>query len=179
LRLQRDILCFEAAMVDARVDVEFGEPLIGEFRPAFAPTLDHLSAVPLPDLLAKTVLVHRAHGQHDMGMRFGHAVLGHVPMHIEIGDHAPIDEFAPNEVAGQFDALHLAHLARDGEFDLTGKLGIFADFARLDIVPESFAVAPALRRILRQHHLGMDDAALGGEIVATINPLVAQPEPER
>ena len=108
LRLQRDALRFEAAMVDARVDVEFGQALIGKLGPAFAPALDHLGAVPVPHLLAKTVLVHRAHGQHDMGMGFGHAVLGHVPMHIEIGDHAPIHELGPNEVAGQFDALRLA-----------------------------------------------------------------------
>ena len=175
LRLQRDALCFQAAMVDPRVDVEFGQPLIGKLGPAFAPALDHLGAVPVPHLRAKTVLVHRAHGQHDMGMGFGHAVLGHVPMHIEIGDHAPIDEFGPNEVAGEFDALCLRHLARDGEFDLAGKLGVFADFERLDIVPQPFAVAPCLRRILRQHHLGMDDAALAGKIVAAIKPLVAQP----
>ena len=175
LRLQRDALRFEAAMVDPRVDVEFGQPLIGELGPAFAPALDHLGAVPVPHLRAKTVLVHRAHGQHDMGMGFGHAVLGHVPMHIEIGDHAPIHEFAPNEVAGEFDALRLSHLARDGELDLAGKLSILADLERLDIVPEPFAVAPRLRRILRQHHLGMDDAALGGKVVATVKPLVAQP----
>ena len=95
-----------------------------------------------------------------MGMGLGHAVLSHVPMHIEIGDHAAIHEFAPNEVAGEFDALRLSHLARNGEFDLASQLGIFADFERLDIVPEPFAVAPHLRGVLRQHHLGMDDAAL-------------------
>src|SRR5437899_8886935 len=103
-----------------------------------------------------------------MGMRFGHAVLAHIPMHIEIGDHAPIHEFAPNEVAGELDTLCLTDLARDGEFDLAGKLGVLADFARLDIVPEPLAVAPYLRRILRQHYLGMDDATLGGKIVAAI-----------
>ncbi len=170
-----DALRFQAAMVDARVDVEFGQPLVGKLGPAFAPALDHLRAVPVPHLRAKTVFVHRAHGQHDMGMRFGHAVLGHVPMHIEIGDHAPIHELGLHEVAGQFDALRLRHLARNGEFDLAGKLGVLADLERLDIVPEPFAVAPCLRRILRQHHLGMDDAALGGKIVAAIKPLVAQP----
>ena len=162
-------------MVDARIDVEFGQALIGDLRPAFAPALHHLRAVPVPHLPAKAVLVDRAHGQHDMGMGFGHAVFGPVPMHIEIGDHASIDKFAPNEVAGQFDAVAFTHLARDGEFDLAGKLGVLADFKRLDIVPEPFAVAPSLRRILRQHHLGMDDAALGGKIVAAIKPLVAQP----
>ena len=53
--------------------------------------------------------------------------------------------------------------------------GIFADFERFDIVPQSFAVAPRFRRVLRQHHLGMDDATFGGEIVAAIQPLVTQP----
>ena len=45
-------------MVDARVDVEFRQALIGELSPAFAPALDHLGAVPVPHLWAKTVLVH-------------------------------------------------------------------------------------------------------------------------
>ncbi len=162
-------------MVNARVDVELGQALIGDLRPAFAPALHHLNAVPLPHLLAKAALVHRAHGQHDMGMGLGHAALGHIPMHIEIGNHAPIDEFAPNEVAGQFDPLSLCHLTRDGKFDLAGKLRILADFKGLDIVPEPLAVAPFLGRIFRQHHLGMDDAALGGKILVTAEPLVAQP----
>ena len=42
LRLQRDALRLQAAMVDARVDVEFGQALVGQLGPAFAPTLDHL-----------------------------------------------------------------------------------------------------------------------------------------
>jgi len=175
LGLQRDALRFQAAMVDPRVDVEFRQPLIGKLGPAFAPTLDHLRSVPVPHLRAETVLVRRPHRQHDMGMRFGHAVLAHIPMHIEIGDHAPIHEFAPSEVAGQFDALRLTHLARDGEFDLAGKLGVLADFERLDFVPEPFAVAPCLRRIFRQQHLGMDDAALCRKIMAAVKALVAQP----
>src|SRR5579863_8515038 len=33
LRLKCDALCFKAAMVDARVDVEFGQALIGELGP--------------------------------------------------------------------------------------------------------------------------------------------------
>ena len=86
-----------------------------------------------------------------------------------------INEFGLHEVADEFDALALRHLARDGEFDLAGKLGILSDLERLDIIPEPFPVAPCLRRIFREHHLGMDDAALGGKIVAAIKPLVAQP----
>ena len=81
----------------------------------------------------------------------------------------------PNEVAGQLDALRLRHLARNGEFDLAGKLRVLAHLERLDIVPQPFAVAPGLRRALRQHHLGMDDAALVGKVVAAIKPLVVQP----
>jgi hypothetical protein len=175
LRLQRDALRFQAAMVDPRVNVEFRQPLIGKVGPAFAPALDHLRAVPVPDLRAETVLVHRAHGEHDMGMGFGHVVLAHIPMHVEIGDHAQTYELRPREVAGEFNALRLRQFARNGEFHFAGKLGVLADFERLDIVPEPFAVAPCLRRIFRQHHLGMDDAALGGKIVAAIKPLVAQP----
>ena len=110
-----------------------------------------------------------------MGMGFGHAVFGHIPMHIEIGDHAPIDEFASNEIAGKLNPLSLCHLAWNGEFDLAGKLSIFPDFERLDIVPQPFAVAPCSRRILRQHHLGMNDAALSGKVVAAVEALVAQP----
>jgi hypothetical protein len=100
LRLQCDALRLQTAVVNARVDVEFGQALISKLRPAFTPARDHLRAVPVSHLLAKTVLVYRAHGQHDMGMGFRHAVLGHIPMHIEIGDHASIHEFAPDEVAG-------------------------------------------------------------------------------
>ena len=57
LRLQRDALRLKAAMVDARVDVEFGQALIGKFGPTFAPALHHLRAVPVPHFWAKTVLV--------------------------------------------------------------------------------------------------------------------------
>jgi Conjugal transfer protein TraD len=106
---------------------------------------------------------------------FGHAVFAEIPMHIEIGDHAPLHEFGPDEVAGEFNALCLRHLSRDGEFDLAGKLGVFPDFERLDIVPEPFSVAPCLRRIFGQHHFGLDDAALSRKIVTTLKPVVAQP----
>src|SRR5258707_13629197 len=67
LRLKCDALCFQAAMVDARVDVAFGKALVGKLRPALTPALPHLRPVPLPALLAKTVLVRPPHGQPDMG----------------------------------------------------------------------------------------------------------------
>ena len=110
-----------------------------------------------------------------MSMGFGHAVLADVPMHIEIGDHALIDELGLHEVTGELDALALTHLARKSEFDLAGELRVPPDLERLDIVPQALAVLPRHRCIFRQHHLGMDDAALAGKIVAAIKPLVAQP----
>ena len=96
-------------------------------------------------------------------------------MHIEIGDHALIDKLGLHEVAGQFDALRLCHLARNGELHLAAKLGVLPFLERLDIVPEPFAVAPFLGRVLRQHDLGMDDARLVREVVVTVQPVVAQP----
>ncbi|MEF2559316.1 hypothetical protein VQ044_24690 [Aurantimonas sp. C2-5-R2] len=106
LRLKPDALCFKAAMIDARVDIEFGQPFIGEFRPTLPPALHHLGSIPVADLPAKAVLVpiylNLAHGEHDMGMGLGHSVLADVPMHIEVGDHALIDEFRLREVAGEF-----------------------------------------------------------------------------
>jgi hypothetical protein len=74
-----------------------------------------------------------------------------------------------------FDALCLRHLARNGEFHFAGKLGVFPDFGCLDSVPKPFAVAPCLGRVVRQHHLGMDDTTLGGKVVAAVQALVAQP----
>ncbi len=175
LRLQRDAPRFKAPMVDPSVDVEFRQPFVGQLRPAFPPAFDHLGAVPVPHLRTEAVFVHRAHRQHDMRVGLGAAVLGHVPMHIEVGDHAPVDELGLHEVAGEFDALRLRHLARKREFHLAGELCVLPDLEGLDIVPKPFAVAPRLRRILRQHDLGMDDAALGGKIVAALKPVVAQP----
>lgn len=77
--------------------------------------------------LAEAVLVHGSHGQHDMGVGLGRPILGHVPMHIEVGDHALIDKLRLHEVAGEFDALGLRHLARKGELDLAGEPGVLPD----------------------------------------------------
>ena len=100
LRLQREALGFQTAMIDSRVDIELGQALVGELRPAFAPALDHLRAIPIPHLLAKAVLVDRAHRQHDMSVGLGQSVLGPVPMYIEIGNHAQTHELGSNEVPG-------------------------------------------------------------------------------
>ena len=137
-------------MIDARVNVEFGKPLVDMIGPAFPPALDHLRPVPVAHLLAETVFIHAAHGEHHMGMGLGVAVLGKIPMHIQIGDHALIDEFRLCEVAGKGNPLFLAHLARNGEFDLARKLRILAHLECLHIVPEAFAVGPDFGRTVRQ-----------------------------
>ena len=175
LRLKTDALRLKAAVVDPRVDVEFGKTLVDVIGPAFAPTFDQLGAVPLPHLLAEPVVVHAAHGQHDMGMGFRHSVFADIPMHVHIGDHALIDKFGLGKIAGQFDALALRHLTRKGELHLAAKLGVLPFLERLDIVPKLFAVVPFLRCVLRQHDLGMDDAALGGKVLIAAQPVVAQP----
>jgi hypothetical protein len=175
LRLKHDALHFKAAMVDPRVNVEFGKALVDVIGPPLAPTLHHLGAVPVPHLRAEAVFVHRPHGEHDMGMGLGHPVRADVPMHIEVGDHALIDKLPCHEIASQFDALALCHLARNGELHLAAKLGVLPFLERFDIVPELFAVGPFLRRLLRQHDLGMDDAGLGGKVLIVAQPVVAQP----
>jgi hypothetical protein len=148
---------------------------LAKLRPAFAPALEQVGAVPFPHLGAEAVLVHGPHRQHDMGMGFGQAVVGPVPMHVEIGDHAPVDELSSHEVAGQLDRLRLRHLARQGELQLARELRVAAEFAGLDRVPEPFPVGQDIRRTLGQQHLGMHDAALGGEVVTALDPVVPEP----
>jgi hypothetical protein len=96
-------------------------------------------------------------------------------MHVEIGDHALFDELALHKIASEFDALRLAHLTRDGEFHLAGKLRVPADLAGFYGIPECGAVAELLGRTLRQHDLGMDHARLVGEVVMAPEPLVGEP----
>jgi len=57
LRLQRDALRFQAAMVDPRVDVEFARRSLASSGPAFAPALDHLRCGSSPAPSTKAVLV--------------------------------------------------------------------------------------------------------------------------
>ena len=110
-----------------------------------------------------------------MGVGLGPPVLGHAPMHIEVGDHALIDELGLHEIAGEFDALRLGHLARKGELDLAGKLRVLPPSKASTSFHSRSRSRHRFRRILRQHDLGMDDAALVGEVVAALKPVVAQP----
>ena len=79
-----------------------------------------------------------------MGVRLRLAVRPDVPMHIEIGDHPPINELGLDKIPRQLDALRLAHLSGYRELDLAGELGVLAHLAGLDLVPQRLAVLPAL-----------------------------------
>ena len=88
LRFQRNALRLQAAVIDPRIDVEFGKALVDVFGPALAPLLNQLGLVPLPHLCAEPVFADLAHGEHDVGVRFGLAVRTNIPMDIEVGDHS-------------------------------------------------------------------------------------------
>src|SRR3546814_5760491 len=130
-------------MSDARVDIERGKALVDMDTPALAPLLDLRRRVPRADLRTEPGFAtfaddDLAHRQHDMGVGFGLPVGADIPMDIEVGDHAGIDELALHKVAGELDALRLIHLARDRELDLARKLCVFALPERLDILPKAF-----------------------------------------
>lgn len=61
-------------------------------------------------------------------MWLGHAVCAHVPMDIDVSDHAVINKLGFHKITGEIDDLLLIHLARNRKFDLAGKLGILAQF---------------------------------------------------
>jgi len=98
-----------------------------------------------------------------------------VPMDIQVGDHAADDELPSDKVARQFDSLALVEFAREGELDFAGQLSVFPLLGRFDRIPQTFALPELLGNAVGRHHLGMDDAALVGKIVMTIEPLVVKP----
>jgi len=120
LRFQRNALCFQAAVIDPCVDVAFRQSAVHMIGPALAPLLDQCGLVPVADLGTEAVLGHAAHRQHDMRVRLGLAVVANVPMDIEIGDHAFLDELGFHELARQLDVFFLRQLAGQGELDLAG-----------------------------------------------------------
>src|SRR3546814_5851936 len=125
--------------------------------PALAPLLVLRRRVPRADLRTEPGFAtfaddELAHRQHDMGVWFGLPVGADIPMDIEVGDHAGIDELALHKVAGELDALRLIHLARDRELELARKLCVYALLERLDIIPEAFAHPPLIGRILGEQH---------------------------
>src|SRR3546814_8692102 len=126
--------------------------------PALPPLFQKLGTVPVPDLLAEAVLASLAHSQHDMGVRLGLAVCSDIAVDVEVGDHAESDILLANEVAGKGYAHFWAWLARDRELDLARELRVDPFLGRLDLIPQALAVGEVIRRALRQHDLGVDDA---------------------
>ena len=116
-----------------------------------------------------------AHGQHDMRVGLCLAISANVPMHIEIGDHAAIDELSSDKVARQLNRLRLRHLSWQSKLDLAGKLSVLAQLGGLDIVPEPFAVGPGFIGPFGQHHLAVNDTGLVGEVMGAPEPVIVQP----
>src|SRR3546814_18353378 len=95
LRCEADARRIEAAMIDARVDIERGKALVDMDTPALAPLLDLRRRVPRADLRTEPGFAtfaddDLAHRQHDMGVGFGLPVGADIPMDIAVGDHAGI-----------------------------------------------------------------------------------------
>jgi hypothetical protein len=144
LRLQANALCITIAMIDALIDIELGKRLVDMAFPAFAPLLDHIGAVPVADLGAEAICINLAHRQHDVRVRLGQAIGADVPVHIEIGDHALIHEFAFDKLARQANAFFPVELARDRKLDLARQLRALALLGCLDRVPQLRAVGEVL-----------------------------------
>jgi hypothetical protein len=87
-------------------------------------------------------------------------------MHVEVGDHPALHELLFHEIASEAYALLLVHLARNRELHLTRQLRVLALLSCLHLVPQRRAIRQPLRCVLRQQHLGVDDASLVGEVVA-------------
>ena len=118
LRLKPDALRLQGSVIYAGINIQFGKAVVDVIGPPLAPLLDKLGPVPVAFLRAETLLVHLAHGEHDMGMGLRQPIRANVPMHVKVGNHAAFDKLGLCEVAGQFDALRLRHLARNGKLDL-------------------------------------------------------------
>jgi hypothetical protein len=166
-------------MIDPRIDVAFRQRAVDMICPPLAPLLNERDLVPVADLRAKAVLCDLApnfpHREHDMRVRLGLAVLADIPMDIEIGDHALLYELDLHELACQLDVFLLRQFAGQGDLDLAGKLGILALFGSFDRVPQGSAVGEGFGRALGQHHFGMKDACLVGEVMVAVDPLIVQP----
>ncbi len=179
LGLELDALVREGSMIDPRLKAQLRQPRVDVVGPRLAPMRQQFGAIPVPRLGAEPKIAafafdQFAQGEHDMGVRLGAAVLGDVPMHVEVGDHAAIDELPLHVIPGQRDALRLVHLTGQGKLDLARQLRVLALLAGLDRVPQRRAILPGLRRALRRQDLRVDDAALVCEVVSPIEPLVVQ-----
>src|SRR5687767_9856492 len=100
-----------------------------------------------------------------MSVWFGTAICRLVPVDIEVSNHAACYKLAGHKITRKLDTIGLVHLARNRKFDIAGKLRVLANFARLDRIPQGFAVSEMIRRTLGQHNLGVNDTGLVGKIM--------------
>src|SRR3546814_4294256 len=96
-------------MIYAGINIQLGKPLVDMVRPCLAPPLQQLGAVPVADLLPEPLPVHLAHRQHDMGVGLGHPVLAHVPMDIEVRDHAALDKLLFDKLDRKSTLMNSSH----------------------------------------------------------------------
>jgi hypothetical protein len=66
----------------------------------------------------------------------------------------------------------LAHLQWNRKLDIARKLRVLANLARLNGIPQGFAVGQPLRRTLWQHDLGVNDTGLVGEVMVAAKPFI-------
>ncbi len=180
LRFQVDALSCQRAVIDAGIDIELGHALVGMAGPCLAPVGEQFGPVPVAHLGAERSIAvfaydDLAHGEHDMRMGLRLTIYSDVPMHIEIGDHAPIDELGFDKVPGKFDRLLLCHLPWQRKLDLAYELSILAYLGCLNVVPELFPVGPCLIGPFGQHHLAVDHTRLVGEVMRAPEPVIVQP----
>ena len=140
LRLKVDALRLQRPVIYASVNIQLGQPLVDMDTPRLTPFLQQRRAVPFAHLLAEALRPYLAHRQHDMCVRLGLTVLAHVPMHIQVRDHAAFDELLFDEIARELDPLLLVQLARDRELDFARQLRVLALLAGFDLVPQGRAI---------------------------------------
>jgi hypothetical protein len=94
VRLEPDLLVRKRAMIDARVDVEFGQTGVDVLGSDLAPVFEEIGTVPVADLGTEAAWPGLARRQHDVGVQLGLAVRPEVPVNVEVGDHANRDKLA-------------------------------------------------------------------------------------
>ena len=108
-------------------------------------------------------------------MGLGTAIGSLVPMNIKVGNHAARNELPCDKIARQRDAVRLVHLPWNRKLDITRKLRVLANLARLDGIPQGLAISQTLRRAFGQHDFGVNDTGFAREVMVTAKPLVGQP----
>ena len=100
--------------------------------PLFAPLLQKLLVVPSAVFLAEALRANIAHGQKDVAVRV--FVLGAVNGNIR--HHANACKLLSDKAAHKLKLLFFAQLDRQGHFDFSANLGIFAFLGFFNHVPK-------------------------------------------